>query len=171
METNVVTIVNGVSIIACRQADDMMVPIKPVCEALGVAYESQVNKIKEHPIYASSISLRDMVAADGRMRQMLCLPIDEFPGWLFSINPNNVREEIRRDLISFQKMCNKALFNYFFGSLQKQNQRNKEEIEILERIGQLTNEKNEITGLLAAEKRKLAKIREDRLSNEPTLFN
>ncbi len=170
METNVVTIINGVSIIACRQVEEMVVPIRPVCEALGVAYESQVNKIKEHPVFGSSISLRDMVAADGRTRQMLCLPMEEFPGWLFSINPANVRDEIKRDLISFQKMCNKALFNFFFGSLQKQNQRNMEEIASLERITQLTNEKNEITGLLAAEKRKLAKIREERLNNEPTLF-
>ena len=45
---------------------------------------------------------------------MLCIPLQFFPGWLFSINPDNVKEEARENLIKYQLECNKVLFDYFF---------------------------------------------------------
>lgn len=38
-----------------------------------------------------------MVAADGKQREMLCLPIRYVFGWLFTINPANVNEEAREE--------------------------------------------------------------------------
>jgi hypothetical protein len=45
---------------------------------------------------------------------MLCIPFRFFAGWLFSINPDNVKEEAREKLIQFQLKCNDVLFDYFF---------------------------------------------------------
>ncbi len=45
---------------------------------------------------------------------MVCLPLRYFPGWLFSINPENVKEEIRENLLEYQKKCNDILYDYFF---------------------------------------------------------
>lgn len=86
METKVVTRINGVEILASNVSDGL-VAIKPVCTGLGVDYSSQYQKLKEHPTFNSTISLITTVAADGKEREMLCIPIEFFPGWLFSINP------------------------------------------------------------------------------------
>lgn len=114
METKVVANINGVNILASKVSDGL-VPVKPICEALGVAYERQFSKLKEHPIYSSTISLAVMVAADGKSREMLCIPIEYLSGWLFSINLANVKEEVKEGLIKFQLQCNRVLFFYFFG--------------------------------------------------------
>ena len=45
---------------------------------------------------------------------MACIPLRFFSSWLFSINPDNVKEDIRDNLIQFQLKCNDILFNYFF---------------------------------------------------------
>ena len=114
MKTTNVAIVNGISLQVVADGREQLVAVKPVCEILGVAYQSQQAKLKEHPIYSSVITLSVTTGADGKKYEMLCIPLQFFPGWLFSINPDNVREEARERLIEYQLECNKVLFDYFF---------------------------------------------------------
>ncbi|WP_339980312.1 phage antirepressor N-terminal domain-containing protein [Fusobacterium necrophorum] len=148
METKVVTRINGVEILASNVSDGL-VAIKPVCTGLGVDYSSQYQKLKEHPTFNSTISLITTVAADGKEREMLCIPIEFFPGWLFSINPANVKEEIRDNLIKFQVECNKALFRYFFGTQKKVIEQNTIEIKLLEELAELNQQKATLTTSIA----------------------
>jgi len=82
--------VNNVDIVAT--SDEQMVPIRPICEALGIAYERQSTKLKEHPILSSTVTLKVMVAADGKEREMYCIPYMYIFGWLFSIDTSKVNE-------------------------------------------------------------------------------
>ena len=170
METKVVTRINGVEILASNVSDGL-VAIKPVCDGLGVDYSSQYQKLKEHPTFNSTISLITTVAADGKEREMLCIPIEFFPGWLFSINPANVKEEIRDNLIRFQIECNKALFRYFFGTQKKVIEQNTIEIKLLEELAELNQQKATLATSIAEKKKQLDKLREERLKDEPGLFD
>lgn len=114
METTNVAIVNGISLQVVADEREQLVAVKPVCEILGVAYQSQQAKLKEHPIYSSVITLCVTTGADGKKYEMVCIPLRFFPGWLFSINPDIVKEEARESLIKYQLECNKVLFDYFF---------------------------------------------------------
>ena len=114
MKTVNVAIVNGINLQVVADERDQFVAVKPVCEILGVNYTTQVEKLTEHPIFSSTIPLRGTVGADGKNREMLCIPFRFFAGWLFSINPDNVKEEAREKLIQFQLKCNDVLFDYFF---------------------------------------------------------
>ncbi len=44
METKKIFTINNLDIVV---TDDNFVPIKPICEALGVAYERQFSKLKK----------------------------------------------------------------------------------------------------------------------------
>ena len=114
MKTTNVAIVNGISLQVVADAKEQLVVIKPVCDILGVALHSQLTKLKEHPIFGSTITLSITVGADGKSREMACIPLRFFSSWLFSINPDIVKEDIRDNLIQFQLKCNDILFNYFF---------------------------------------------------------
>jgi len=105
--------VNNVAIQVNHESAEKWVPIRPICEALNVDFPTQFGKIKEHPILASTVGLIPMVAADEKDRNMQCLPIEYVFGWLFTIHPNNVKEEAREALIRYQKECYHALFRYF----------------------------------------------------------
>jgi hypothetical protein len=44
---------------------------------------------------------------------MLCLPLEFINGWLFGINASRVKEEIRENLIRYQRECYKVLARAF----------------------------------------------------------
>ena len=114
MTTKNVAIVNGISLQVVADGREQLVAVKPVCEILGVNYTTQVEKLKAHPVFGSVIPLRGTTGADGKTYEMVCLPLRYFPSWLFSINPNNVKEDIRENLLEYQKKCNDILYDYFF---------------------------------------------------------
>lgn len=149
----------------------LLVPIRPICEALGVDFAGQSVKLKEHPILSSTVDLRSMVAADGKNREMLCLPIRYVFGWLFTINPANVNEEVREALISYQHECYDALYNHFFGSQKRQLEQNQIEITLLEELADLNQQQQQLKQTISEKRKKLDKLREERLKNEPQLFD
>lgn len=115
-------LVNGQSVQIVHHEGEVYVPIKPICEILGVNYTTQMEKIQNHPIFGSStIPLRGTVAADNKEREMIVMNLRFVFGWLFSINANNVKEEIRENLIKYQLECNRILFNAFFNTPKKMN--------------------------------------------------
>ena len=89
------------------------VAVKPICENLGLAWSSQRTKIVENHVLNESMTIINTVAEDGKNREMVCLPIDMINGWLFTINPNKISEEIRPLVIYYQKECYKALFEFW----------------------------------------------------------
>ena len=61
------------------------VAMKPIVEGIGLDWKSQYAKITQNK---DKFNYGDIaiVAADGKNRQMLCMPITKLNGWLFSIN-------------------------------------------------------------------------------------
>ena len=109
-----VAMINDISLQVVADEREQLVAVKPVCEILGVDFSAQRAKLKEHPLYGSTMVLSTTVGGDGKGREMVCIPLRYFPSWLFSINPNNVKEEIRDKLLEYQIKCNDVLYNYFF---------------------------------------------------------
>ena len=58
-----ITRVNGVAILT---SENEMIPIKPICEALGVAFEPQFKKLKEDEDLGSVVTLGVTTGADGK---------------------------------------------------------------------------------------------------------
>ena len=53
------------------------------------------------------------VAQDGKQRETLCIPLRKLNGWLFTINPQKVRPEIKETVELHQNECFLALYNYW----------------------------------------------------------
>lgn len=85
MTTSIIAKVNNVDIVSTSD-EQKLVPIKPICEALGIAWEPQRKKIQEHYLLSSTAMLSMVVAADGKEREMFCLPMGYIFGWLLIIN-------------------------------------------------------------------------------------
>ena len=114
METKTLTTVNNVSIVLTRDENNRkLIPIKPICEALGIDEDAQRRKLQEDDFLSSTTVLSTVVAADGKEREMVCLPYEFIFGWLFTINPKNVKEEAREAVSKYRVECYKALFYYF----------------------------------------------------------
>ena len=164
--------INGVEIFAVKDKDGKdLVPIKPICQALGIHPYAQHEKVKSHKIYASVTRLSSVTGVDGKSYEMLCIEEEFVYGWLLGINPDNVAEQARDKVIEYQVECHHALYRYFRGKYQLQIDANLAEISVLKEINEcLESEKNARLRRKDAEKR-LSKIRASRLDDQPSLFD
>ena len=89
------------------------VAVKPICDSLGLDWASQFTKIKSNEVLEPTIVFITTVAEDGKNREMVCLPIDMINGWLFTISPSKVSEEIRPVVLYYQRECYRALFEFW----------------------------------------------------------
>ncbi|MGJ1502657.1 phage antirepressor N-terminal domain-containing protein [Sphingobacterium multivorum] len=105
--------VNKVSILLIEQEGEKLIPIKPICEALGIDDKAQRDKIKDDEILNSVGVLSPSTGADQKQYEMFCLPLKYVFGWLFTINPKNVKEEARQAVTMYRQECYDVLFKHF----------------------------------------------------------
>ncbi|MFZ7135499.1 phage antirepressor N-terminal domain-containing protein [Avibacterium avium] len=101
------------SLVTFEQNGTYYTAMKPICENIGLQWESQFNRIKRDDVLSSTIVMITIVAEDGKKREMLCLPIQYLNGWLFGIDVKRVKPEIRETLITYKRECYQALHDYW----------------------------------------------------------
>jgi hypothetical protein len=94
------------------------VPIKPLCERLGVAWSPQLRRINRDAVLSKkakgvTVTVTSSGTRGGGPQEMICLPLSYLNGWMFGINANRVKEEIRDRLIRYQEECYDALYEAF----------------------------------------------------------
>lgn len=170
MDKQVITTINGIEISAVRdENNNFFVPVKPICDAIGVNYESQYAKLKDHEILASTIVLSTMVASDGKQREMVSLPLEFVYGWIFTINTKNVSEAARGSVLRYQLECYNALYRHFAGSLRRRVEENEAEIAALKAVNEAIIREKEAKADRRKAEEHLAAIRKSRLDSRPTL--
>ena len=110
-ETTVAKI-NNTEIVVVENGEKM-VAVKPICDALGIASNGQIEKIKTDPLLNSTYKTVLSVGADGKEREMFSIPFKFVFGWLFRIDSRNVKEEARPLVEKYQLECYNALYNHF----------------------------------------------------------
>jgi P22_AR N-terminal domain len=86
--------------------------MRPIVEGMGLAWQRQSEKLKEQK---TKFNCHHMVtvAEDGKLREMLCIPVEKLALWMASINPNKVSKEIQPKVEAFQAECAIALHDYW----------------------------------------------------------
>jgi len=114
MSTELISTINNQGIvIVIDESGQKFVPVKPICEALGIDYSGQLQKMKDDDILCSVMELCPTTGADGKEYKMSCIPLKYVLGWLFGISSKSVKEEIREALKVYKNLCYDALYNYF----------------------------------------------------------
>ncbi len=94
------------------QDGNAQVPLRPICENIGLAWQPQHAKLTDSES-RWTVQRIVTVAADGKQREMICLPLRKLNGWLMSIAPKKVSLQVRPKLIRYQNECDDVLYNYF----------------------------------------------------------
>jgi hypothetical protein len=108
----------GDELIAIRAQDGAVyVPVRPICDLLGVDWSSQRQRIARDPVLAEVIKPCVVVTTTqgqpDQRREMLALPLDYVSGFLFGINASRAKEEVRERLIRYQRECYQVLAEAF----------------------------------------------------------
>lgn len=97
------------------QDSEVMVAVRPIAEAIGVQSARQLQRIQADPRF--NWTHMCSVAEDGKQREMLCLPVKQLSGWLYGINANKVKPELKEKLIQFQEDCQMAIHDAISGKV------------------------------------------------------
>lgn len=113
---------NGQQIITAMAAGVTYVAMRPIVENLGMSWSTQVRKLSSAMdkfncvhmnMVGNSGSVHMNTPLKGGIQKMLCIPLKKLNGWLFSINPEKVRADIREKLIQYQEECFTVLHDYW----------------------------------------------------------
>ncbi len=118
-------------IVTSKVNDVIYVALKPIVNAMGLDWRRQSQKIQDDQRYGH---MSIPYETRGGKQEMLSLEIYQLPAFLYSINPNKVREDLREKIIAFQNETFKVINEYWNGQGQIR--------ELTGRIGGLTYTKN-----------------------------
>lgn len=105
------SVINQVKIV---QLSNDLVPIKPICEALGIDESSQRKKIYEDDFFSSVAVLSTATGSDKKEYEMLCLPLPYIFSWLATVNPKNVKEEAKEAVKLYRLKCSQVIYEAMF---------------------------------------------------------
>lgn len=101
------------------------VPMKPVVEGMGLAWQPQHEKLKTR--FNKGIT-EIVIPTKGGEQSMTCLAFRKFAGWLHTINVGKVRPELREKVACYQDECDDVLYQYWTKGEVK-NQRKKTTVD------------------------------------------
>ena len=104
----------GDDLVVIHQDGSDYTPVKPVCDILGIDWESQRERIQSDEVLgavAQTITL--LKPGDARSYPMLCLPIDYLHGWMFGVNAFRILPSLRERLVLYKRECYRALARAF----------------------------------------------------------
>ena len=99
--------------------EEIYVPVRPICNYLGLDWSAQYRRIKRDPVLIGMIqgvAITTTPSPDGRgggLQEMLCLPLKVLPGWLFGVSANRVKPELREKIVRYQRECYDVLWDAF----------------------------------------------------------
>ena len=171
MKQQLISIVNGVEISAVSdESGSIFVPVKPICQAIGVDLPAQVQRIKRHRKLSSVVVTITTTGADGKSYEMLALPLQYVYGWIFSIDLSMVAESALPTVEKYQDECYEVLYRHFAGSLRRRVEENEAEIAALKAVNDAILQVKEAKTAQRKAEEHLEAIRKNRLNPQPSLF-
>lgn len=86
-------------------ADVPYVALRTFADYLGLDWSAQRQRTERDEVLASQVRPVVMAGADGKQREMLGLPLEYLPGWLFGVSSNRVRPELREKVLRYRRHC------------------------------------------------------------------
>ena len=96
-----------------RNRQQVYVPLRPICDLLGLNWSAQTRRLRRDPVLTDEVQGVAVMATPGGKQEMLCLPLDYLNGWLFGINAERVKPELRDRVIRYQRDCYRVLSEAF----------------------------------------------------------
>lgn len=107
------------ALVGSEGQEQIYVPIRPICEYLGLSWAGQRERIMRDDVLAGNFKgVRVTRTPSGKTRsggaqETLCLPLEYLPGWLFGIDVSRVRPELKEKITRYRRDCFKVLWQAF----------------------------------------------------------
>ncbi|WP_081470082.1 phage antirepressor N-terminal domain-containing protein [Acidovorax delafieldii] len=100
-------------------------PMKPIVTAMGLDWGSQFRKVAANearwgvlelriPSTATVVDSTIVGSADGKSRELTCIPVRKVAAWLATVEPGKVKNpDVRARVIQYQNECDDVLWRYW----------------------------------------------------------
>ena len=106
---------DGDELLTVRDRDGVVfVAVKPIADALGLDWRSQRARMARDPILTEG-RVTMTIPSQGGPQETVCLRLDLIHGWLFTIDHDRVKPELRERVLLYKRHCYAALNEYFHG--------------------------------------------------------
>lgn len=112
MKNEVITI-NNKEILVLNEESEKFVAIRPVSEALGVTFKSQLERIKGDIVLSGYLKMKRMPGKNDKKYKMQTIPFECLLPWLSKIRLDNVDESARQELERYQRKFYDLLFESY----------------------------------------------------------
>lgn len=99
------------------------VPIRPLCDYLGLDWSSQRKRLNRDQVLSESLRSVVIMTTDlpsdstrPRTSEMICLPLSLVNGWLFGVDANRVKPELKQKILVYQRECYNVLAAAFLNT-------------------------------------------------------
>lgn len=91
---------------------DIYIPLRPLCDALGIVARAQITRIRRDEVMAEHLrSLR--IDTPGGPQTVQALHLETVPLWLAGLEPGRVKEEVRPRLRVFKRWVRQKVWEAF----------------------------------------------------------
>lgn len=104
--------VGPTSVLSLRDGDEVYIPLRNLCEKLGLEWKNEHRRITNDPILGKAVI--KMMTAFSNGQEQLLMPLPFLPGWLFKINLNRISDDVRPTLELIQRESYEAIYLYWF---------------------------------------------------------
>ena len=94
------------------QGDKPYVLMKPICENIGLDWNSQKKRINRNAVLSKGKVMMTS-PSNGGDQEYIALPLGMLNGWLMGVDANKVRPEIKDTLVKYQLECYDVLYQHF----------------------------------------------------------
>lgn len=94
--------------------DGVAVPVRQLCERIGLDVESQVNRLRRHPVLSGALRMVN-VDIGGRVVSVSAIIHHRIPYWLAVVDANEVNVATRPKLVRYQQEIADVLGRLFYG--------------------------------------------------------
>jgi hypothetical protein len=112
----------SVALVGEGEESEVYVPLRTITEFLGLGWGSQFNRLQRDEVLKGRVRMVTVHGADGRPRDMISLPLDLLPGWLFGITTSRVREDLAPKLRRYREECFRILWREYQRELMQRQQ-------------------------------------------------
>lgn len=102
---------HGSNLIVVTHNGEAYVPMKSIVQGIGMDWSSQATKLRNNVSRWGVVMIT--TPTNGKPQDSLCIPLRKLFGWLQTLQPNRIREEIRDKVIQYQNECDDVLWRYW----------------------------------------------------------
>lgn len=106
------------------------VPVRPICENMGLDWKTQYRKLMEKKERLSVVIMTTQLPDDQQRREMVCISLKKLFAWLLSIEPNKVAPHLKETVEVYQQECDEVLWNYWTKGVAVNDKRLKEVVVV-----------------------------------------